>query len=419
MRVTAFLVLALVASGAAWGQEAPIVRVQVQPESVIVGEAAELTVTVLVPTWFTRPPVYPTFELANAMTRVPSDSSYSIRERVGRESWSGIVRTYEIYPLMGASYRMTGQTTTVAFANPGSDPISVDVEVPEVVLRGVVPNGAESLDPYIAGRSLQLALDVEGGLDELQAGDAIVLTYRAELDGLPAIFLPPLAPADLEFEGISVYADVPDVEDGDTARRSEKVTLVFDAGGEFSIPGTELSFWNTESQSIETVTADGLVISVAGPPAAPTVQEDATESRWQGIAGAVVGAIALLVVIWRVVPALLRRHREAVQRRRQTEGYAFKQLLVALGSGDNAAAYRALLHWVERLQPGLSARGFAARYGDDSLSSAFTILAAGIYGEEAAPPDLGQVRRQLAAARKRSFAHGSAGRATCLPPLNP
>lgn len=183
MRIFIFVILALALSGAAWGQTQPVVRAKVTPESVVVGEAAELTITVLVPTWFTRPPVYPSFELANAMTRLPADSSYPIRERVGNESWSGIVRTYEINPMLGATYRLAGQTINVTFANPGSDPVSVEAEVPEIVLRGAVPQGAESLDPYIAGRDLSLSLEVEGELDELEAGDAIVLTYRAELDG--------------------------------------------------------------------------------------------------------------------------------------------------------------------------------------------------------------------------------------------
>ncbi len=71
----------------------------------------------------------------------------------------------------------------------------------------------------LPGGALSLAWRSRGGLDELEAGDAIVITYRAELDGLPAIFLPPLAPG-IEFEGVSDYADTPDVEDGDTARRS-------------------------------------------------------------------------------------------------------------------------------------------------------------------------------------------------------
>jgi len=418
MRALVLAIIALTTSGVALAQEQPVVRVQVKPESVIVGEAAELTVTVLVPTWFTRPPVYPTFELANAMTRLPADNSYPIRQRVGNESWSGIVRTYEIYPLLGASYRMAGQTMTVTFADPGNDPVSVNVEVPEVTLRGVVPEGAESLDPYIAGSSLKLGLDVEGQLDELEAGDAIVLTYRAELDGMPAIFLPPLAPG-LGFAGVSTYRDMPDVLDGDIARRTEKVTLVFDAGGEFNIPGLELQFWNTATQSIETVTADGLLVSVQGPPPASTTAEESRETRWQRIAGITVGAIALLLFLWRVLPAVARGYREAKVRRLQTEGYAFRELSQVLATGDDAEAYNALLRWLERLEPGMNARAFTARFGDEDLSTALTALSAGIYGRAGAPADLGLLRRQLAVARRRYLADGAGDKLSRLPPLNP
>jgi hypothetical protein len=417
MRRLMLVILALAASGETWGQQ-PVVRAEVTPASVIVGEPAELTVTVLVPTWFTRPLVYPTFELANAMTRLPSDSSYTIRERVGSESWSGIVRTYEIYPLLGATYRIAGQPITVTYANPGADPVSVDIEVPEVVLRGIVPEGAESLDPYLAGQSLELGIDVEGELDSLKAGGAIVLTYRADLDGLPAIFLPPLAP-DLEFEGVSVYKDMPDVEDGDTARRSEKVTLVFEAGGEFNIPGIGLSFWNTESQSIETVMADGLVVSVEGPPAAAAAADDAVENSWQRIAGAAAVALALALILWRAVPALVRYYREAAERRRRTEEYAFRQLLGALGSDDSAAAYRALLRWAGKLEPGMDARRFSAHYGDESLSTAIDALSAGIYGDAGSTGNLRQLAKKLKVARRQYLRKESAASAMPLPPLNP
>jgi hypothetical protein len=412
------LVIILLVSSAAQGQAQPVVRAKVEPASVIVGESAELTVTVLVPTWFTRPPVYPTFELANAITRLPADSSYSIRERVGNESWSGIVRTYEVHPLLGASYRMAGQTMSITFANPGSDPISVDVEVPEVVLRGVVPEGAELLNPYVAGSSLELTLDVEGELDAIEAGDAIVLNYGAELTGLPAIFLPPLAP-ELEFDGASTYRDTPDVQDGETARRSEKVTLVFDAGGEFIIPGVELSFWNTVSRSIETVATDGLVVSVAGPPVAGMAAADTTKIRWQWIGVFAVGAIALLPVLWRGLPKLAARRREAVEQRKQTEAYAFRRLTSTLGSGDNAEAYRALLHWAERLQPRMSARTFASRYGDKDLSAAIAALSAAVYGDVGAAFDAGQFRTKLRAARRRYFARDAGVHGLHLPPLNP
>jgi hypothetical protein len=57
-------------------QVQPVVEVTVKPETVRVGEALELQVTVLVPTWFAQPPHYPDFELANTVTQRPPDSSY-------------------------------------------------------------------------------------------------------------------------------------------------------------------------------------------------------------------------------------------------------------------------------------------------------------------------------------------------------
>jgi hypothetical protein len=417
MRVLAFVTILFV-SGSVLAQTQPVVRAQVNPESVIVGEAAELTITVLVPTWFTRPPVYPPFELANAMTRLPADSSYPVRERVDGESWSGIVRTYEIYPLLGASYRMAGQAMTVTFANPGSGPVSVDVEVPEVVLRGVVPEGAESLDPYLAGSKLELTLDVEGDLDELEAGDAIVLTYRAELDGLPAIFLPPLVP-DLELVGVSIYRDLPEVQDGETASRAERITLVFDAGGDFSIPGIELRFWNTVSRSIEAATADALLVSVQGPPAPLTTEADTSEVGWLRIAAIIAGAVASLLIAWRAIPAVVRRYRDAAERRRLTEAYAFGQLSKALVSGDLSAAYKAMLRWVRRLEPGMGTRTFAARYGDADLAAAVTGLSAGVFRDESSSVDGRELLSSLAAARGRYLSRHSGKRSPKLPPLNP
>ena len=412
------LIIFVMATSAALAQGQPKVRATVSPETVNVGESAELTVTVLVPTWFTRPSTYPSFELANAITRLPADSSYNIRERIGNESWSGIVRTYEIYPLLGATYRLSGLSIDVTYANPGGDPRTTTVKIPEVAIRGRVPEGAESLDPYIAGRSLSLRLDVQGELDSLDAGDAVVLEYVAELDGLPAIFIPPLAP-NLEFDGVSVYADVPDVEDGTPARRSEKLTLVFDRGGEFSIPGREVEYWNTRSNSIETAAAEGLVISVAGPPVPPPADEIPGAPSWPRLVALVAASIALLIVAWRGVPALARRYRDAAERRRQTEQYAFTQLSRALASGNNAAAYHALLHWIERLAPGTTLRSFVSDFGDESLSAAVAALSAGLYGDASTSGDLGRIRSKLKAARKRFLEQGLGRHAQSLPPLNP
>lgn len=398
-------------------QEQPLVRVEVTPETVNVGEPANMRVTVLVPTWFTRPPVYPGFELSNAITRLPPDSSFPTSQRIGNETWSGIVRDYQVYPLLGASYRISGQVISVTYANPGSSPVTFDVDVPDIVFRGEVPTGAAQLDPYLAGSDLTLSRDVDGDLSDLAAGDAIVLRYTAELDGLPAIFLPPLAP-ELQFDGVSVYADAPRVEDGTVARRSEKLTLVFDAGGEFSVPDVELSFWNTESESVEVVTAEGFAISVAGPAVVPPDTDAATERRWPQTLAILFAAVVLLVMRRRV-PKMLRSYRAAAERRRQTERYAFEQLQKAIASERPEPAYHALLAWLERLQPGMDARSFARTYGDASLLAAIDALSGGLYNDAAAQIELRSLRGKLATARKLFLQPRSASGSPSLPPLNP
>ena len=418
MRFITLMIFALATSTAALAQEQPIVRATVSPETVNVGESAELTVTVLVPTWFTRPSTYPPFELANAITRLPADSSYNIRERIGNESWSGIVRTYEIYPLLGATYRLSGLSIEVTYANPGGEPRTTAVKIPEVAIRGRVPAGAESLDPYIAGRGLSLRLDVAGELDSLEAGDAVVLEYVAELDGLPAIFIPPLAP-ELEFDGVSVYADVPDVADGTPARRSEKLTLVFDAGGEFRVPDFELSYWNTDAGAIETVAVPGFAILAEGPVATVAAAEDAPQSQWRMQAAAFAAFAALVYFLLKVGPILASRYREAAMRRRQSEPFAFKNLQKALRSSDTRSAYHALLLWLERLEPGLDARRFAQQYGDESLAAAVNALSASLYASDANTCDSRQLAASLLAARSRYNSEALTGARHALPPLNP
>ena len=56
-------VLMLLAVGAANAQDSrqPIVRAEIKPQIVTVGQPVRLRVTVLVPTWFTSPPGFPSF----------------------------------------------------------------------------------------------------------------------------------------------------------------------------------------------------------------------------------------------------------------------------------------------------------------------------------------------------------------------
>ncbi len=98
------------------------------------------------------------------------------------------MRNYEILPLLAANYTFSGQSVSVQYANPGGEPVTVQMPIPDVSFRAAAPAGSESLDPYIAGRNLTLELNVQGDSSTLAAGDALVIEYSAEGKIIPWVF---------------------------------------------------------------------------------------------------------------------------------------------------------------------------------------------------------------------------------------
>ncbi|MEM9303714.1 MAG: hypothetical protein AAGE01_16460 [Pseudomonadota bacterium] len=392
----------------------PVVRTSLSSEEVRVGEPVRLTVTVLVPTWFPKPPVFPSFELPNAIVRLPPDSSYPTSERVGRDTWSGIVRNYEVYPLLPATYAVGGQSLRVTWADPPRDPHVADVPVPVVELAAVVPPGAEGLNPYLAGRSLTVERRVVGEVEALETGDALVLEYVAELDGLPAMFLPPLVDTALR-PGLAIYADEPKVEDGNVARRTERVTLVFELGGGFALPAPRLRWFNTETGTVEVAEVPAMTVEVAGEPPPPDEPEVAVPSLTIKLLAGLVGAG---VVLW-LLRILARRLADRRRRWRASEAGAFAALREALGSGDGQAIDRAFATWLARADGSPGPVAFARRWGDADLVDALDALARSRFGREASAPKPDGVLGGLSAARKRYLVSETVHAARPLPPLNP
>lgn len=409
--------MALCSCAPTYSQEQPLVRVDAQPDVVAVGQPVKLRVTVLVPTWFAVPPVYPAFELAGAMTQLPADSSFPTSERIQGQTWSGIVRDYQVFPLVGATYVMTGQNMRVAYADPGKDPIVTNVAVPDVTFRSTVPAGAEQLDPYVAGGKLDLQVVVDGSTDGLKAGDAVVLSYAAELDGLPAIFLPPLAPS-IELEGVAVYKEQPIVDDGPPARRTEKLTLVFEGGGEFSLPAVELEYWNTDSGAVETVSADTLHFTVAGPPL-PSSNKMSEPIDRRKVALFAAMLLAILTLTRYLLPIAIKKRKEAALRRRESEQYAFQVLRKALRSGKPEASYAALLDWLGHLSPAMESQDFALQYGDAELYEELSALSEGLFASGVDYSNFRVLGNRLGHARKGYLLRLHEADVMALPALNP
>jgi hypothetical protein len=405
----------LVASASA--QEVPIVRIEIEPDVVSVGEPVELRVIVLAPTWFPKPPVYPTFELANAMTLVPPDSSYPTSERVGTETWSGISRSYEIYPLIGATYRLDAKTVSVTWSDPETRlPLTRELPLPAVQFRAVVPKGAEALDPYLAGRALTVTREIEGEIEDLSVGDALVVHYTAELSGLAAVFLPPMF-NDPSVEGAAVYAKEPVVENGEPARRVETLTFVLESSGELTLPSVELEWWDTTTNTVEVAVVPTLSLPVSGTLFSVIRTDSATGNAfiWVLLVGFGAGAYLL----WRWLPQLRASFQSAAEMRRLTEAYAFSELRRALRTGDARTIHDAMLGWLERLNPELDAREFANDHGHTALQQGIERIIASLYANPSVPFEGDNLESAFVSARKDLLSRRAQATLDSLPELNP
>lgn len=401
--------------------EVPVVQVQVQPETVTVGEPVTLRVSVFAPTWFPQPPVFPSFELPNTITRLPPDSSGPVTRRVGRSTWSGVQRRYQVFPLVDGQFQIGERSVTVTYADPESRaPISLEIPVPDIVFNAEVPPGADSLDPYLAGRSLTLNREYDADLSELVAGDALVIRYRATLEGLPSLFLPPLF-ALSDQPGLSVYPEEPELRDEpDRAVREETVTLVFDSGGEFSLPPLELRWWNLRTGAIEVARIDGMNLSVAGSVLTPLETDRMTPSGI-GVWLLLAGVLAVSVYLLRgSAQKLLKARRIAHARYLESEACCFKQLEQALLQRDRAQAYNRLLDWLWRIDSSLELDAFCSRYGDETLTDQLKLLRESRFGSrEAGEADYQRLTDALGRARDRFRRHLDSERQVPLPGLNP
>jgi hypothetical protein len=267
---------------------------------------------------------------------------------------------------------------------------------------------------------LTLKQRIEGEAESLEAGDALAVTYEAELDGLPAMFLPPLVQI-TETPGVSVYADQPSVEDAEPARRTETYTFVFEAGGDFVVPGASLDWWNNETSQIETAAVEPMTVSVVGEPL-PVPEEEPPPPEpidWRRILIVLLLLYAMWKLFHRLRPRLQAALAAARKRRLESEEHAFKQLEKALLGRDRHRAQSALLVWLDRIAPGMGPREFAARYGDEKLRSELQQISETLYRDGGDKIHVKRLLPLLSKARHRAHQERQRHSELVLPPLNP
>lgn len=405
----------MVLAGPLLAQTAPTLTMDVEETETVPGQQLSVRITLLVPTYMPSPPIWPAYEAPNLMVRLPERATNPVSERVNGETWAGISRRYQISPMIPGTFVLPEAEVIVTWADPDTnEPRKTTLRTEPVTLTGVVPDGAEGLDPFIAGTNVTLEQTITGDPAAMVAGDSMVRSVTATIEGTSPMFLPALLPP-VDVPGLRAYADEPVLEIRDnrgdlSGTRTERVTLVADGGGAGQVTGLTLDWFNLETGKIETASADGFTVQIEGP-SAVTVEP----VNWRAYAVVAVLGLICLALLVLLVRALWPRLRQWQADRRAaylaSEAYAWRQLCSALNARDLSALHIALELWTARLPGGDPRRDLA-------VNEALLQIGAAAYGTGKATPEAGWAALTRALPRARRNGQVDPQKTAALPDLN-
>ena len=320
----------------------PIVRTTVTPNAPItVGQQVQLNVDLLVETWFTKAPQVPKINVKNAIALQPPNSSVNFSERINGKTYSGQRRTYFIFPQRPGRYDLPSLDFTLFPAQPGQPAEPVMVSSEPLQFRALLPSALaeQKLNYAISTSKLTLETNFDKDLEPLQVGDAFKQTVTLTAKDLLAGELPSLNLMD--FEGLTVYPDPPKLlnqydRGALTGKRSESITYIVEQPGRYALPETQIFWWNTQSQSLETETIPGITIRIR-----PTLKQ-----RLVQLAPWLLLLAGLGFLLWYFRDRINRAISDYKKRQDESEKAYFNRFYQACQTDDPMSVYNALLSWL-------------------------------------------------------------------------
>ncbi len=399
--------------------QAPQISVEYDDAQTIVGQPAIVRVKVLVPTFMPKPPVWPSFEAPQLTVRLPERSTSPTSEQINGESWSGIVRSYRLYPMQEGVITVPSQDMIVVYADPETnEPNTVTNKIPAIKVVAVIPEGARGLDPLILANNVSASQTIEANEPALAVGDAIARKIRVDIEGTSPLFIPPLLDLAVP-EIVKPYLQDPKVveslERGVLAgSRDEQATYIALSGGSVILPDVEVKWFNLETYKIETITLAGQSFEITA-----IEHETAIDA---GIVKRVLAVgLILLLATWLIKRFVLPRLKLVLANLQgcylSSRYFAYRQAKTAISNQDLSGFFNGI--------DLLTARGaLAPSDGDDELENAVLSLTASLYDDH---NHTGQEKTKLWSAASRALTWWRIGvwqllhrnKRPDLPPLNP
>ncbi len=407
---------------------------------IVTGQQISVDVDVYVPNFFTSPPQFPVFELENAIVTLPDARSQNLSKTVNGEQFSGIRRTYLVIPQRAGDYALPPASIPLGYAAVPGQSTAAFVNLPPTKFSVVAIPGQGDGAATLAATNVEITQSLDRDPASLKVGETLVRTVTLFAQGTQAMMLP--QPRFDVPAGVKLYAQAPKLEDAITgpdgksgSRRIDRVTYMMEQEGKITLPALAIDWFNTDSAQTQMAQLVPLVLTVKAPPpvanSIPPERLDTAQRSGGGVSRQMLffaGTILLVLVVLgellhRLLPSLLRWIKARRELALQSEPARYRQLSLALGSGNAKDVYRALDTWT-RSMGFRTISDWAAASDDKTLIDAVNAFEKNVFGSAQAGghSSMRVLTSAILAWRVRYSARVRQTAATkepALPPLNP
>ncbi len=279
-------------------------------DSVVPGQKLTLTLKISTDRWFSGGTRIKLPEVPGLVILQTEQFASNASERRGDQSWVIQRWTLDVYPQRAGDFTLPPISASVKVNGGDSGDVEGSLTTAPLGFTVSLPNSLIDVSHWVAAPVFTAEQRFDRSLENVQVGDAFEREVVFQASDVMAMMLPSLMPEELP--GLAAYPSPPTLDNssnrGQTqATRSQRISYVAQADGEYQLPARDFFWWDTQRGKLQVVTLPATLITV-GAGAATQNSADSTALRIsprQLLLGA--GGIVLLALVLWLARKLLAR----------------------------------------------------------------------------------------------------------------
>lgn len=269
---------------------------------VVPGQKMTLTVEIATERWFSGGTRLSLPEVPGVVILQTEQFASNASERRGDQNWVLQRWTLDVYAQRPGDFTLPPVTARVKINADGAGDVEGALETPPLNFSAALPDALAGIEQWVAAPEYTVSQSFDRSLEGLQMGDAFEREIVFAASDVMAMMLPTFSAENLP--GLAAYPAPPVLDNSNNrgqirASRTERISYVVQAEGEYQLPAADFFWWDTSRAELKVLSLPATTITVgagvAGGNDKPKYMPSFSPRQWLLSAG---GLGLLAVLLW-------------------------------------------------------------------------------------------------------------------------